>query len=131
MLNKEVSIFSENDRIDLADAKINLFFENFESEDKTNLEIVITGYCNYKKIKKMINLKVKNNNNYSINFYFEDEIQKYFNLKMLKFNFLYQKYLFKYEIRFSTRIFSEEKSLEKLENNNNFILLEDNNNFIL
>lgn len=52
MLNKEVSIFSENDRIDLADAKINLFFENFESEDKTNLEIVITGYCSYKKIKK-------------------------------------------------------------------------------
>ena len=84
MLNKDVSIFSENDRIDLADAKINLFFENFESEYKTNLEIVITGYCNYKKIKKMINLKVKNNNNYSINFYFEDEIQKYFNLKQLK-----------------------------------------------
>ena len=30
----------------------------------------------------MIDLKVKNNNNYSINFYFEDEIQKYFNLNM-------------------------------------------------
>ena len=62
----------------------------------------------------MINLKVKNNNNYSINFYFEDEIQKYFNLKMLKFNFSYQKYLFKYEIRFSTRIFSEEKKFFSL-----------------
>ena len=52
MLNKDVSIFFENDRIDLGDANINLFFENFESEDKINLEIVIAGYCNYKKIKK-------------------------------------------------------------------------------
>ena len=115
MRKENVTIYNESDRLDLENANIN--FKNsstycsLDGGYTNNIKIDINGFCNYDVIQKIIDMKEKINKYYSINMYFDSEVQKYEKLTMWTFKYKYdsKNNLFDYKITLCTKTFTPER----------------------
>ena len=112
-----IRIYSKNDELKLK--KVDIDFKNStldlgrEYSDETS--IVLKGCCGYDTIKKIIELKEKLSNSYSVDMHFGKEMLTYGRLAMKGLNYKYEirpgvlpEESFRYEIRLASTIRKQE-----------------------